>query len=179
MLRVDTQQGADAPADASLETSTSEQQSKPKARTSSWRSIGASKPKLLSEDDRVASDPTHAAPATKKQGHFASLFVSMLAVSPVAIDPEATDEQTMAAAQPAPTTETALPAVKPSKKKHTRHVSITKPSDIRRTRWERFMQGLGLKPKGRGKPKEKEEKKPLQAEEVALEEARAEEKPAN
>lgn len=105
---------------------------------------------------------TNTTPVSKRHKAFASLLVSFLATSSVAIEPDAADEKTMQSAAKA--SSTPIPAA--PKKAHTRSASIVKPSEIRKTRWKRFKYELGLKMKTGPKGKQKQD--PAQPTEMEL-----------
>jgi hypothetical protein len=126
-------------------------------------------------DKRASSDPTASRLVTKQQSRFASLFMSLLAVSPMAIEYEAADEKTMQAVQKA-SVQSSQPT--PPTKAHTRRTSGVRPSEIRKTRWKRFKYEMGLQIKSTGRAKEKERRKWAQVEDVELEEIRFEEREA-
>jgi hypothetical protein len=101
------------------------------------------------------------------------LFISLLAVSPAAIEYDAANQQTMEAAQKA--------SIKPtqpasSKKAYSRQVGGVRPSEIRKTRWKRFKYEMGLKMKNTGKGKAKDRGKWAQAEDVELKVLRGKER---
>jgi hypothetical protein len=75
---------------------------------------------------------TNTTPVSRRHKALASLLVSFLATSSVAIDIEAADQKTIESANKASTTP--LPGG-------------VKPSEIRRTRWKRFRYEMGLKMK--------------------------------
>jgi hypothetical protein len=99
--------------------------------------------------------------------------MSLLAVSPIAIEYDAADQQTMEAAQKASVQPT-KPA--PPKKAHTRRTSGARPSEIRKTRWKRFKYEMGLKMKSTSGAKGKDRRKWTQMADVKLEEIPAEER---
>jgi hypothetical protein len=83
---------------------------------------------------------TNTTPVSRRHKALASLLVSFLATSSVAIDIEAADQKTIESANKASTTP--LPS-----KPHPRSTGGVKPSEIRRTRWKRFRYEMGLKMK--------------------------------
>jgi hypothetical protein len=121
---------------------------------------------------RASSDPTASRPVTKQQSRFASLFMSLLAVSPMAIEYDAANKETMDAAQKAAVQPT-QPV--PPKKARIGRTSGARPSEIRKTRWKRFKYEMGLKIKSTGRVKGKDRRKWTQADDVELEEMRPEE----
>lgn len=125
---------------------------------------------------RASSDPTDSTPVTKRQSRFASLFISLLAVSPMAIEYDAADQKTIEAAAK----DSVQPTVPtPPKKAYIRPVSGVRPSEIRKTRWKRFKYEMGLKMKRGNRGKGKERKRAVEEdalEEVELAELRLEER---
>lgn len=119
---------------------------------------GSQAPKSKTTAARRASqaDP-NTTPVSKRHKAFASLLVSFLATSSVAIEPDAADQKTIESANKASST----PVPPAPKKAHTRSASVVKPSEIRKTRWKRFKYELGLKMKSGQKGKQKEETTPL------------------
>jgi hypothetical protein len=101
--------------------------------------------------------------------------MSLLAVSPMAIEYDAANQETMEAAQKAAVQPT-QPA--PPKKARTGRTSGARPSEIRKTRWKRFKYEMGLKIKSTGRAKGKDRRKWTQADDVELEEMRPEEREA-
>jgi hypothetical protein len=93
---------------------------------------------------------TNTTPVSKRHKALASLLVSFLATSSVAIEIDAADEKTIQSANKA--SSTPLPPAPP--KAHTRSVSGVKTSEIRRTRWKRFKYEMGLKMKSGHKGKQ-------------------------
>lgn len=87
---------------------------------------------------------TNTTPNTKHHKAFASLFVSLLATSPVAIEEDAVDEKTVKSANAASTTP------QPPKPELTGAVWA---AEIRRARWKRFRYETGLKFGGGAKMK--------------------------
>ncbi|CAG5139752.1 uncharacterized protein ALTATR162_LOCUS560 [Alternaria atra] len=134
--------------------------------TSKHRTTFKARP--TTSNKRAASDTTSSVTVTKQQSRFASLFVSLLAVSPMAIEYDAADQQTMEAAQKASvkTTQPASSKIRPA--------GGVRPSEIRKTRWKRFKYEMGLKMKSTGRGKAKNRRKLAQAEDVELENMRAE-----
>lgn len=126
--------------------------------TSKPHASSTSKPKLNTADKRDPADTatTTSAPVTKHQSRFASLFISLLAVSPTAIEYDAADQKTIETAQQASTAPTA-PA--PPKKVYKRSASVVRPSEIRKTRWKRFKYEMGLKVKSHGSNRGKDRKR--------------------
>lgn len=158
------------------------EESKPKSRTVSKRETSHLKPKVTFESQtwsissprtrksttatptkRASSDPTDSRSVTKRQSRLASLFISLLAVSPMAVEYDAADQKTVEAAQKASTQPTA------PKKPYMRPVRCVRPSEIRKTRWKRFKYEVGLKMKGRHDRKGKERNKWMQIEDAELE----------
>jgi hypothetical protein len=134
--------------------------------TSKHRTTFKARPTTLNK--RAASDTTSLVTVTKQQSRFASLFISLLAVSPMAIEYDAADQQTMEAAQKASvkTTQPASSKIWPA--------GGVRPSEIRKTQWKRFKYEMGLKMKSTGRGKAKNRRKLAQAEDVELENMRAE-----
>jgi hypothetical protein len=93
---------------------------------------------------------TNTTPVSKRHKALASLLVSFLATSSVAIEIDAADEKTIKSANRASLT--ALPP--PPPKAHARSASGVKPSEIRRTRWNRFKYEMGLKLRSGNKGKQ-------------------------
>ena len=148
---------------------------RPKAafKSSTWR-ISTTRPqpsaRVPTTTVRVTADPIDTQNVTKSQSCFASLFISLLAVSPMAVEYDAADENTMQSAQKAAVQPT-RPA--PTKKTHTRVASGVRTADIRKTRWKRFKYEVQLKMKsktpGGRKDKGKERGQWSQAEDVEME----------
>jgi hypothetical protein len=92
-------------------------------------------------------------PVTNRHKALASLLVSFLATSQVAFETDAADEKTMESANKASTT----PLPPPPPKSHKPSTSGVKPSEIRRTRWNRFKFEMGLKMKSGNKAKQRRE----------------------
>ncbi len=122
--------------------------------TSKYRATFNSRP--TTSNKRAISDPTTSTTVTKQQSRFASLFISLLAVSPMAIEYDAADQETMEAAQKA-SVKTTQPAS--SRKTQSRSASAARPSEIRKTRWKRFKYEMGLKMRNTGKGKMKDRRK--------------------
>lgn len=120
--------------------------------------------------NKRTSDPTSSVTATKQQSRFASLFISLLAVSPMAIEYDAADQQTMEAAQ-RPSAKTTQPTS--SKKTQVRLSGSVRPSEIRKTRWKRFKYEMGLKMKSTGRGKAKDRRQRAQVADMELENLRA------
>ncbi|KAF1911054.1 hypothetical protein BDU57DRAFT_108803 [Ampelomyces quisqualis] len=93
----------------------------------------------------TAANRTSQVDANTNRRHkaFTSLFVSFLATSSVAIEPDAADEKTIQSANKAAST----PLPPTPVKAHTRSACSIKPSEIRKTRWKRFKYEMGLKMK--------------------------------
>jgi pyruvate/2-oxoglutarate dehydrogenase complex dihydrolipoamide acyltransferase (E2) component len=94
---------------------------------------------------------TNTTPVSRRHKVLASLLVSFLATSAVAIEIDAADEKTVESANKASST----PLPPPPPKVHTRSSSGVKPSEIRRTRWNRFKYEMGLKMKSGNKGKQR------------------------
>jgi hypothetical protein len=94
---------------------------------------------------------TNTTPVSKRHKALASLLVSFLATSAVAIEIDAADEKTIESANKASST----PLLPPPPKVHTRSSGGVKPSEIRRTRWNRFKYEMGLKMKSGNKGKQR------------------------
>jgi hypothetical protein len=144
---------------------------KPKVTFKSQMS-GASgqKPKTATAAKRVSQADTNTTPVGKRHKAFASLLVSFLATSSVAVDYDAADEKTIESANKASTT--ALPP--PPPKAHRRSTSGVKPSEIRKTRWKRFKYEMGLKMKSGQKGKQRQQ--PAQATDMELADMRSNER---
>lgn len=110
---------------------------------------------------------------TKRESRFASLFIALLAVSPMAIEYDAADQQTMEAAQNA-----SVSATQPESPKKTDDPpeSSVRRSEIRKTRWNRFKYEMKLKMRITGRRKAKDRWKWTQAEDMELEVLRSEER---
>ncbi|CAO2655713.1 Nn.00g045160.m01.CDS01 [Neocucurbitaria sp. VM-36] len=196
MLRTISGRASEMAGSSSRAFGESENQCSSKPRTISKRRISSSKPKVTSKSQtwsnstpnprstrrpttatatkRALSDPTDTRPVTKRQSRFVSLlFISLLAVSPIAIDFDAADQNTIETAQKAATQHT---QPMPLKKAYVRPVGGVRLSDIRKTRWKRFKYELGLKMKSRNNRKGKSRHKWTQIEDVELEELSGEER---
>ncbi|KAI4638473.1 hypothetical protein J4E93_010027 [Alternaria ventricosa] len=127
---------------------------------------------MTSNNERTA-DPPRPEPVTKRESRFASLFIALLAVSPMAIEYDAADQQTIETAQNA-----SVSATQPESPKKTDNPTKTriKKSKIRRTKWRRFKYELKLKMRITGRRKAKDRWKWTQAEDVELEVLRSEER---
>jgi hypothetical protein len=101
---------------------------------------------------RTSQTNTNTTPVSKRHKAFASLLVSFLATSSVAIEIDAADKKTIESANTA--TSTPLPPAPP--KAHTRSTSGVKASEIRKTRWKRFKYEMGLKMKSGRSGKQKQ-----------------------
>ncbi|RYN24859.1 hypothetical protein AA0112_g8803 [Alternaria arborescens] len=128
------------------------------------------KTRSTTSNKRTTSDSTSSVTATKQQSRFASLFISLLAVSPMAIEYDAADQQTMEAAQ-RPSVKTTQPTS--SKKTQVRLSGSVRPSEIRKTRWKRFKYEMGLKMKSTGRGKAKDRRQRVQVADMELENLRA------
>ncbi|KAH7083088.1 hypothetical protein BKA63DRAFT_561275 [Paraphoma chrysanthemicola] len=102
-----------------------------------------SRPKTTAAARRASQADPNTTPVSKRHKALASLLVSFLATSSVAIDEEAADEKTINSANKASST----PLPPPPPKAHTRSGSGVKASEIRKTRWKRFKYEMGLKMK--------------------------------
>jgi hypothetical protein len=118
---------------------------------------------------RTSQVDTNTTPISKRHKALASLLVSFLATSSVAIEPDAADEKTIQSANKASSTPPA-PA-----KAHTRSASVVKPSEIRKTRWKRFKYELGLKMKSGQKGKQRKQSAQLNEMELVDMESQARE----
>ncbi|KAJ4371257.1 hypothetical protein N0V83_004474 [Neocucurbitaria cava] len=127
-------------------------------------------PTTATPTKRASSDPTDPRSVTKRQSRLASLFMSLLAVSPMAVEYDAADQKTIEAAQEAVTQPT------PPKKPYIPLVIRVSPSEIRKTRWKRFKYEMGLKMKSRHNRKGKERNKWMQIEGVEMGELNGEER---
>ncbi|KAH7396797.1 hypothetical protein DE146DRAFT_51293 [Phaeosphaeria sp. MPI-PUGE-AT-0046c] len=114
---------------------------------------GSQAPRTRTAVTGTSQIDTNTTPVSKRHKAFASLLVSFLATSSVAIEPDAADEKTIESANKASST----PLPPAPKKAHTRSASVVKPSEIRKTRWKRFKYELGLKMKTGQKGKQKQE----------------------
>ncbi|KAI4942779.1 hypothetical protein J4E91_009698 [Alternaria rosae] len=112
-------------------------------------------------------------PVTKRESRLASLFIALLAVSPMAIEYDAADQQTMEAAQNA-----SVSATQPESPKKTDDPpeSRVRRSEIRKTKWNRFKYEMKLKMRITGRRKAKDRWKWTQAEDMELEVLRSEER---
>jgi hypothetical protein len=99
------------------------------------------KTKATTAAKRTSQADTNTTPVSKRHKALASLLVSFLATSSVAVDEDAANEKTIKSANQASST----PLPPPPPKAHTRSASGVKPSEIRRTRWKRFKYEMGLK----------------------------------
>jgi len=127
----------------------------------------------MTSSNETTADPPRPEPVTKRESRFASLFIALLAVSPMAIEYDAADQQTVEAAQAASVSATQQES---SKKPEAQPESRVKSSEIRKTRWERFKYELGLKMKITSRQKAKDRWKWTQAEDLELEVLRSEER---
>lgn len=126
---------------------------KPKVTFKSQMSgASGSKTKTTTAAKRTSQVDTNTTPVSKRHKVLASLLVSFLATSSVAVDYDAADEKTIDSANKA--SSTPLPA--PPPKAHRRSTSGVKPSEIRKTRWKRFKYEMGLKMKSGQKGKQKQ-----------------------
>jgi len=127
----------------------------------------------MSSTNETTADPSRPEPVTKRESRFASLFIALLAVSPMAIECDAADQQTIEAAQ-----EASVSATQPEypKKIATPLERGVKRSEISRTRWRRFKYEVRLKMRITGKTKGKDRWKWTQAEDIELEVLRSEER---
>ncbi|KAF2036507.1 hypothetical protein EK21DRAFT_83471 [Setomelanomma holmii] len=142
--RRDSGQGSSATAQEKSKTwnaSNSKQNVVPKSKTNHKRKSFA-KPKVTFKSQMSG----------KRHKALASLLVSFLATSSVAIDMEAADEKTIDSANKASSTPS--PAAPP--KAHTRSSSGVKASETRKTRLKRFKYEMGLKMKSGPKNKPKQ-----------------------
>jgi len=120
------------------------------------------KAKTTTAAKRTSQADTNTTPVSKRHKAFASLLVSFLATSSVAVDYDAADEKTIESASKASST----PLPPPPPKVHTRSTSGVKPSEIRKTRWKRFKYEMGLKMKSGQKGKQRQ--RPAQTTEMEL-----------
>ncbi|KAI4620791.1 hypothetical protein J4E83_005152 [Alternaria metachromatica] len=127
---------------------------------------------ITSNNETTANLP-RPEPVTKRESRFASLFIALLAVSPMAVEYDAADQQTMEAAQNASVSATQPEA--PKKTDYPTEDGIKK-SEIRRTKWRRFKYEMKLKMRITGKAKGKDRWKWTQAEDMELEVLRSEER---
>jgi hypothetical protein len=124
-------------------------------------------------NEQTTSDPSRPERTTKRESRFSSLFIALLAVSPMAIECDAADQQTMEAAQRA-----SVCATQPesSKKAYTRPTNGVTPPEIRKTKWRRFKYEIGLKMRITGRGTAKDRWKWTRAEDMELKILRAEER---
>ena len=127
----------------------------------------------MTSNNETTADPPRPEPVTKRESRFASLFIALLAVSPMAIEYDAADQQTMEAAQAA---SVSAPQPESSKKTGNPTENGIKKSEIRRTKWRRFKHELKLKMRITGKAKAKDRWKWTQAEDMELKVLRSEER---
>jgi hypothetical protein len=113
----------------------------------------AQKSKATTAAKRTSQADTNTTPVSKRHKAFASLLVSFLATSSVAIEIDAADQKTIESANKA--SSTTLPP--PPPKAYTRSASSVKPSEIRKTRWKRFKYEMGLKMKSGQKGKQRQQ----------------------
>ena len=127
----------------------------------------------ITSSQGTAADPSSPKTVTKRESRFASLFIALLAVSPMAIEYDAADQQTMEAAQ-----EASVSATQPEspKKTATPPEKGDRRSEIRKTKWRRFKYEMKLKMRITGKAKGKDRWKWTQAEDMELEVLRSEER---
>ena len=127
----------------------------------------------MTSNNETTADPPRPEPVTKRESRFASLFIALLAVSPMAIEHDAADQQTMEAAQEA---SVSAPQPESFKKSEARPGNGIKSSEIRKTRWKRFKYELEMKMRITGRRKAKDRWKWTQAEDIELEVLRLEER---
>ncbi|KAF1845222.1 uncharacterized protein K460DRAFT_105150 [Cucurbitaria berberidis CBS 394.84] len=195
MLRTISRHSSETAGGSSRTFGKSEEHNKSKPRIISKRKISTSKPKVTFKTQTwsdLASKPsaTHKARTTtvtrltspgsndsrlgtKRHSRFGSLFISLLAVSPMAIEFNATNQQTIEAAQKA-TTQPTQPT--PPKKAYIRPGSGVRPSETCKTKWKRLKYEVRLKMKSRSKGNRQEREKWTQIEELELEELKVEER---
>ncbi|KAI4647272.1 uncharacterized protein J4E79_010424 [Alternaria viburni] len=127
----------------------------------------------MSSTNETTADPSRPEPVTKRESRFASLFIALLAVSPMAIEYDAADQQTIEAAQ-----EASVSATQPESPKKTAAPPDRgiKRSEIHKTRWRQFKYEMKLKMRITGRRKAKDRWKWTQAEDVELEVLRSEER---
>ncbi|KAH6865974.1 hypothetical protein BKA58DRAFT_230541 [Alternaria rosae] len=112
-------------------------------------------------------------PLTKRESRFASLFIALLAVSPMAIEYDAADQQTIEVAQNASVSATQSES---PKKIDDSPESRVRRSEIRKTQWNRFKYEMKLKMRITGRRKARDRWKWTQAEDIELEVLRSEER---
>ncbi|KAI4925297.1 hypothetical protein J4E85_007175 [Alternaria conjuncta] len=127
----------------------------------------------MTSNNEITANIPSPDPVTKRESRFASLFIALLAVSPMAIEYDAADQQTMEAAQEA---SGSAPQPEAFKKTEAQPGSGVRSSEIRKTRWKRFKYELGLKMRITGRRKAKDRWKWTQADDVGLEVLRQEER---
>lgn len=146
---------------------------KPKVTFKSQMSGGSSsqaQKKKPTSSKRTSQADTNTTPVTKRHKALASLLVSFLATSSVAIEIDAADQKTIESANKASST----PLPPPPPKAHTRSTSGIKASEIRKTRWKRFKYEMGLKMRSSGKGKVRRQS--TQLNEMELVDMRAQER---
>lgn len=111
---------------------------------------------------RPSQIDTNTTPVTKRHKAFASLFVSLLATSSVAIEEDAVDEKTVKSANAASTTPV------PPKSEPT---GAVRSAEIRKTRWKRFRYEMSLKFGGSAKRRQRRE--PVHMDDMELADMRA------
>jgi hypothetical protein len=131
----------------------------------------AQKTKTSTVAKRASQVDANTTPVGKRHKALASLLVSFLATSSVAIEPDAADEKTIQSANKASST----PLPPAPAKAHTRSASVVKPSEIRKTRWKRFKYELGLKMKSGQKGKQRKQSAQLNEMELVDMESQARE----
>jgi hypothetical protein len=124
-------------------------------------------------NEQTTSDPSRPERTTKRESRFSSLFITLLAVSPMAIEYDAADQQTMEAAKRASISATQSES---SKKAYTHPTNGVTPPEIRKTKWRRLKYEIGLKMRITGRGAAKDRWKWTQAEDMELEILRAEER---
>ncbi|KAF2830808.1 hypothetical protein CC86DRAFT_167573 [Ophiobolus disseminans] len=141
---------------------------KPKVTFKSQMSgASGSKTRTTTAAKQTTPADTNTTPVSKRHKALASLLVSFLATSSVAVDYDAADEKTIESANKASST----PLPPPPPKAHRRSTSGVKPSEIRKTRWKRFKYEMGLKMKSGQKGKQRQPS--VQATDVELADMRS------
>jgi hypothetical protein len=131
---------ADAPRATSSKPKVSSGPKPGKKSTARFRSKTASA-------KRASQQGAEAEKTSNRKRRLASLFMSLLASSPMALEYDATDAATIEAAKKASI------APKMHAKSHKRKVSMVRTVEIRPSRWKRVQYGMKLDPKGRASKK--------------------------
>jgi hypothetical protein len=152
MMRIMTQ-GTSKPAVASTATTPNDNaadapraaSSKPKvpSRSKTSKQSTARVRSKTASAKRASQQAAEAEKTSNRKRRLASLFMSLLASSPMALEYNATDTATIEAAKKASI------APKVHAKSHKRKVSMVRTVEIRPSRWKRIQYGMKLNPKGR------------------------------